>query len=87
MNTIETCEAMLEGKLNAFIGLGGNFMRAVPDSGATRRRGAAKADRADLDQAQSQPSRPRPAGLDTAVPRAHRNRRTGDRSTGRVHRR
>jgi len=31
MNTIETCEAMLEGKLNAFIGLGGNFIRAVPE--------------------------------------------------------
>jgi molybdopterin-dependent oxidoreductase alpha subunit len=31
MNTIETCEAMIEGRLSALIGLGGNFIRAVPE--------------------------------------------------------
>lgn len=31
MTAVETCEALLEGKLQAFIGLGGNFLRAVPD--------------------------------------------------------
>src|SRR5579883_2234137 len=31
MNTVETCEAILAGKVNAFIGLGGNFLRAVPE--------------------------------------------------------
>lgn len=31
LNTVETCEAVLEGRVKAFIGLGGNFVRAVPD--------------------------------------------------------
>jgi molybdopterin-dependent oxidoreductase alpha subunit len=31
MNTVEVCEAMQRGKVNAFVGLGGNFIRAVPD--------------------------------------------------------
>ena len=34
MDTVETCEAMLDGKVNAFIGLGGNFIRAVPERDA-----------------------------------------------------
>jgi molybdopterin-dependent oxidoreductase alpha subunit len=29
--TVEACEAMLEDGVDAFIGLGGNFLRAVPD--------------------------------------------------------
>ena len=32
MNTVEACEALLQGKVKAFIGLGGNFLRAVPDT-------------------------------------------------------
>jgi molybdopterin-dependent oxidoreductase alpha subunit len=31
MNTVEVCEAMQRNKVKAFIGLGGNFIRAVPD--------------------------------------------------------
>jgi molybdopterin-dependent oxidoreductase alpha subunit len=31
LNTVEACEAILEGKINAFVMLGGNFVRAVPD--------------------------------------------------------
>ena len=31
MNTVELCQALLEGRLQAFIGLGGNFLRAIPD--------------------------------------------------------
>jgi molybdopterin-dependent oxidoreductase alpha subunit len=31
LNTVEACEAILDGKINAFIMLGGNFVRAVPD--------------------------------------------------------
>ncbi|MFC3125959.1 FdhF/YdeP family oxidoreductase [Pseudoroseomonas globiformis] len=31
MNTVEMCEGLLEGKVQAFIGLGGNFLRAIPD--------------------------------------------------------
>jgi len=33
MNTIEACEAMLKGELQAFVNLGGNLVRAVPDHG------------------------------------------------------
>lgn len=31
MNTVKACEAILEGTAKAFIGLGGNFVRAVPE--------------------------------------------------------
>ncbi len=31
MNTVEACEGILSGKVKAFIGLGGNFVRAIPD--------------------------------------------------------
>ncbi|WP_046116114.1 FdhF/YdeP family oxidoreductase [Aquincola tertiaricarbonis] len=31
MNTVEACEGVLDGRVQAFIGLGGNFVRAVPD--------------------------------------------------------
>jgi molybdopterin-dependent oxidoreductase alpha subunit len=33
LNTVEACEAILAGRVNAFIGLGGNFVRAIPDRG------------------------------------------------------
>ncbi|MDQ2821760.1 MAG: FdhF/YdeP family oxidoreductase [Pseudomonadota bacterium] len=32
MNTVEACEGIVSGEVNAFIGLGGNFIRAVPDT-------------------------------------------------------
>lgn len=32
MDTAEACEAVLAGKLQAFIALGGNFIRAIPDT-------------------------------------------------------
>jgi molybdopterin-dependent oxidoreductase alpha subunit len=31
LNTVEACEAILQGRINAFIMLGGNFVRAIPD--------------------------------------------------------
>ena len=31
LNTVEACEQIVEGKIKAFIGLGGNFARAIPD--------------------------------------------------------
>jgi molybdopterin-dependent oxidoreductase alpha subunit len=31
-NTVEVCEGVLDGSVRAFIGLGGNFLRAVPDT-------------------------------------------------------
>ncbi|MCD2518724.1 FdhF/YdeP family oxidoreductase [Massilia sp. G4R7] len=33
MNTVEACEAILERKVQAFVGLGGNFVRAIPERG------------------------------------------------------
>lgn len=33
MNTVEVCEAMIAGKVKAFLSLGGNFVRAVPERG------------------------------------------------------
>lgn len=33
MNTVEACEGILAGTVSAFIGLGGNFVRAVPERG------------------------------------------------------
>ncbi len=31
LNTVEVCEGVLAGTVRAFVGLGGNFLRAVPD--------------------------------------------------------
>lgn len=31
MNTVEACEAIVDGKVSAFVGLGGNFVRAIPE--------------------------------------------------------
>ena len=33
LNTVEACEGILKGKVKAFVGLGGNFLRAVPETG------------------------------------------------------
>jgi len=33
MNTVAVCEGLLEGTVQAFLGLGGNFLRAIPDQG------------------------------------------------------
>ncbi|MBI6926590.1 MULTISPECIES: FdhF/YdeP family oxidoreductase [Pseudomonas] len=32
MATVDCCQALVEGKVKAFIGLGGNFLRAIPDT-------------------------------------------------------
>ena len=34
LNTVEACEAILKGEITAFIGFGGNFIRAVPETAA-----------------------------------------------------
>ncbi|MGF2047050.1 hypothetical protein ACQUFG_16990, partial [Enterococcus gallinarum] len=36
MNTVAVCEGLLEGKVKAFIGLGGNFVRAIPDNSVVK---------------------------------------------------
>ena len=33
MTTVDVCRGILDGEVRAFIGLGGNFLRAVPDTG------------------------------------------------------
>jgi molybdopterin-dependent oxidoreductase alpha subunit len=33
LGTVEACEGVLSGDVKAFIGLGGNFVRAIPDTG------------------------------------------------------
>jgi molybdopterin-dependent oxidoreductase alpha subunit len=32
LNTVEACEAIIRGEVRAFLGLGGNFVRAVPET-------------------------------------------------------
>ncbi len=32
LNTVETCSGVIEGRVKAFFGLGGNFVRAVPET-------------------------------------------------------
>ncbi|MCB5175715.1 FdhF/YdeP family oxidoreductase [Microvirga lenta] len=34
MNTVEACEGIIKGEVKAFLGLGGNFVRAVPETAA-----------------------------------------------------
>jgi len=36
MSTVAVCEGLLEGKVKAFIGLGGNFVRAIPDNSVVK---------------------------------------------------
>ncbi|PLZ02172.1 formate dehydrogenase [Burkholderia sp. WAC0059] len=33
LDTVQTCEAVIQGRVKAFVMLGGNFVRAVPDTG------------------------------------------------------
>ena len=32
LNTVEACEGIVDGSVKAFVGLGGNFVRAIPDT-------------------------------------------------------
>ena len=85
MNTVEACEAMLTRQ-------GQRLHRPRRQlhprgTGSRSERGGmaqAAADRADLDKAQSQPCRARRGGLHPAMPRTHRSRRAGERSSGGV---
>ena len=68
-----TIEAMHRGDVKVFVGMGGNFALAAPDT-ALHVRGAPqlRADGAGQHEAQPQPPRARPAGADPALPRPHR---------------
>ena len=65
--------AMMRGDVKVFVGMGGNFALAAPDTGL-HVPGAAelRADRAGEHQAQPQPPRPRHGGADPALPRPDR---------------
>ena len=78
MNTVEACEGILAGKVKAFIGLGGNFVRAIPERETMEEAWTEDApDRPDRHQAQSQPPRERRGRLSAALPRPHRGGRSG----------
>ncbi len=81
MNTVEACEGILAGKVKAFFGLGGNFVRAIPERAAMEDGlGEDGPDGSDRHQAQPQPSGQRQVGLPAAVPRPHRTGHAGQRS-------
>jgi formate dehydrogenase major subunit len=63
-NVVKAVQAMVDGRAKVFIGLGGNFVRAVPDWPA------AEADGCGQHEAQPWPSRPRPTGADPSRPGA-----------------
>ena len=81
-NAVEAIAAMLAGKSKVFIGLGGNFAQATPDSPHPRRPGVMRPDRAHQHQAQPQPPDHRPRRTDPALPGAHRHRPPGRRPAG-----
>ena len=79
-NVVTALEAMIEGEVKVFIGMGGNFARRSPTGSRRRTRFrnldltvhvSTKLNRSHLD--------PWPRGADPAVPRPHRDRRPGDR--------
>ncbi len=80
LTTVDTCEAVRDGGIDAFIGLGGNFARAIPDQGVLGP-GVEEtaAHRADRDQAEPQPYRAWARGVFAAVHRAHRGGPAGER--------
>ena len=75
-DTVATIAAMAAGAVDVFVGLGGNFAAAAPDTDATAAAlRALRADRAGVDEAQPLARHVRRGGADPAVPRAHRSRR------------
>ena len=52
MTTVEVCEAIIDGEVRAFIGLGGNFVRAIPEQRAME----ASVGRIAADRSRSPPS-------------------------------
>ena len=61
--TVDVCEGILDGSVKAFVGLGGNFVRAIPGPGPDGTRVDADGiDGTDRDEAQSQPPRQRQEG-------------------------
>ena len=83
MNTVEACEGILAGKVKAFFGLGGNFVRAIPERAAMEEAWttmeltvqiATKLNRSHLVNGK--------IGLSSALPRPDRTGHAGQRSAG-----
>ena len=67
--TVDACEAIMDGEVTAFVGLGGNFLaRRAGDRGDGGGLAQAAAHRADRDEAQSQPRRAWRDRLSAALP-------------------
>ncbi len=71
-DTVRTIEAMHQGKVKVFVGLGGNFLAATPDTNyILRSPSALRAYGADFHQAKSSSSDYRRAGAHSPVSRPH----------------
>jgi len=79
VNTVEACEGILDGSIRGFIGLGGNFVRAIPDTLQMEPAWQTAVVGAGVDQAQPQSPDHRRSVLYLALPRSHRDRPPGHR--------
>ena len=79
VNTVEACEGILDGSIRGFIGLGGNFVRAIPDTLQMEPAAQTAVVGAGVDQAQPQSPDHRRSVLYLALPRSHRDRPPGHR--------
>jgi len=70
-STVDACKAIMDGGVRTYIGLGGNFLRAIPETAAM--------------EAEPQSRRARGDCLPVAVPRPDREGRAGDGAAGRQH--
>jgi hypothetical protein len=77
-DTVETIRAMHAGRVKVFLGMGGNFLSATPDTEYTAAAATLPADGARLHQAEPRPPRRRPPGADPADHRPRGARRAGD---------
>ena len=81
-DTVDAVRAMRDGRAKVFIGMGGNFASAAPDTAVTEA-GVAQllVDGAGFDQAEPQPCRARRDRADPAVAGPHRQGHPGRRQT------
>ena len=83
-DTVAAIEAMRDGKAGVFLGMGGNFVRATPDSAVTEKAlNKLVADGADLHEAEQVAPGHGPSGTDPAHPGPHRTRHPGRRRPAR----
>ncbi len=80
-DVVDSIRAMRDGKVSVFMGLGGNFVQATPDSEVTAKaHGELLADRPGLHQAEPLAPGVRGDRADPAHPGPHRDRPAGQRS-------